>query len=93
MEKNENQKRSRFARPFTRKFKYSLIGLVAILAVSVYAFTTFTQTFPPVPTGTSNANLSANCTTALVSTPTVVVAGSAFAIVYSCPSGASDHSD
>ncbi len=82
----ENQKR-RFS--LTRR----TILVIALLATvsGVVAFVTFTQYFPSVPTGTPTANLVANCgvstTTALTVTPATVVAGSAFALVYSCSSG------
>jgi hypothetical protein len=58
---------------------------------AAYAFVTFTQYFPSVPVGVPAPNLVADCgassSAGLTVTPSSVVSGVAFALVYSCPSG------
>ena len=67
------------------------VVLALLFVGGVYAFVTFTQYFPSVPVGAPSPNLAPNCgvssATALTAAPATVVAGSAFAIVYSCSSG------
>lgn len=79
-------KKSKFR--FNRTAKV-ILGVIAIASIAgVAAFTTFTQFFPAVPTATAGANLVQNCTTSAASpltvTPTTVVAGQPFVLVYSC---------
>jgi hypothetical protein len=83
-EKMQNQK-SKFS--LSRKL---ILGIIAIVLIAgVVAFVSFTQFFPAVPAGTSNANLVQNCTTSASSTltvsPATVTAGAPFALTYSCP--------